>query len=361
MSELQLGLIVVGAVVLVAVVAFNKWQERKVAKSVTARFGTGRHDVLMEGEARREPHLSGVGRGTQGESESPPLRTTPPAAGPSAAASTEPEAEPDAELETVVEVSFAQPVAGEALMPYLHNLRHAGRKSIRLFAALSSGGTVTSVRPKDAYTGLRFGVLLANRSGPLSAIEYSEVVTKVQSLADAFDGVTDFPEMDAVVRQAADLDARSSALDALVGLTLSARGQSWDGELIGDAAARNDLVLLPDGRYHRVDEAGETLFVLAHPRGLPFEPGQMNALKMEQVALLLDVPQFREQATPFSDMAAVGQALADVLNAELLDDGGKPVAPAASPAIDARIQALYGQLREAGLPAGSARARRLFS
>lgn len=358
MSELQLGLILVGAIVLVAVIAFNKWQERKLAKSVTSRFGSNRHDVLMEGEARREPHLPGAARGGEGEPALAPARGTVAPPGPAPA---EGEAEPDAELETVVEVSFAQPVAGEALLPYLHNLRHAGRKPIRLLATLSSGATVTSVRPKDAYTGLRFGVLLANRSGPLSAIEYSEVVTKVQGLADAFDGVTDFPEMDTVVQQAAALDARSSALDALVGLTLSARGPSWDGELIGDAAARNDLALLPDGRFHRVDEAGETLFVLAHPRGLPFEPGQMNALKMEQVALLLDVPHFREQATPFSDMAAAGQALADILNAELLDDGGKPVSPAASPAIDARIQALYGQLREAGLPAGSARARRLFS
>lgn len=50
MSELQLVLLFVGAIIIFAVIAFNWWQERKFKSEATRRFETPETDVLMESE-----------------------------------------------------------------------------------------------------------------------------------------------------------------------------------------------------------------------------------------------------------------------------------------------------------------------
>src|SRR2546430_14334833 len=54
MSELQVGLVVVGAAVVAAVFLYNKWQERRYQREAEARFASQRED---------EPMRSGGGAG----------------------------------------------------------------------------------------------------------------------------------------------------------------------------------------------------------------------------------------------------------------------------------------------------------
>ena len=71
MSELQVGLVVVGAAVVAAVFLYNKWQERRYQREAEAGFASQREDVLMRsgggaghetslmpGSARFEPLVS---------------------------------------------------------------------------------------------------------------------------------------------------------------------------------------------------------------------------------------------------------------------------------------------------------------
>ncbi len=57
MSELQIGLLVVGAVVVAAVFLYNKWQERRYRREAEAGFASQREDVLMRSGG-------GAGQGT---------------------------------------------------------------------------------------------------------------------------------------------------------------------------------------------------------------------------------------------------------------------------------------------------------
>lgn len=50
MTDLQLALLLLGAVIIIAVLAFNGWQERKFKNEAMARFDTSQADVLMERE-----------------------------------------------------------------------------------------------------------------------------------------------------------------------------------------------------------------------------------------------------------------------------------------------------------------------
>ncbi len=52
-SDLQLALVGLGAVIIVLVMLFNRWQERRLHRQLTANFETPDHDLLMDGLNRR--------------------------------------------------------------------------------------------------------------------------------------------------------------------------------------------------------------------------------------------------------------------------------------------------------------------
>src|SRR3989442_1262093 len=55
MTDLQIGLAVIGALAVAAVLFYNRWQERGVRREAERAFGSGHADVLMD--ERREPLL----------------------------------------------------------------------------------------------------------------------------------------------------------------------------------------------------------------------------------------------------------------------------------------------------------------
>jgi len=59
MTDLQLGLLVLGAAAVVGVVAYNRIQERSVRREAERTFGSSHSDVLL-GDERSEPVLQGV-------------------------------------------------------------------------------------------------------------------------------------------------------------------------------------------------------------------------------------------------------------------------------------------------------------
>jgi FtsZ-interacting cell division protein ZipA len=56
MTDLQLALIALGALIILAVVLFNWWQERKLHKETESRFIEPETDVLMDEDFRIDPH-----------------------------------------------------------------------------------------------------------------------------------------------------------------------------------------------------------------------------------------------------------------------------------------------------------------
>ena len=48
MSELQISLLAIGALVILAVFAYNKWQERKLARGAEDNFRSRHEDVLLK-------------------------------------------------------------------------------------------------------------------------------------------------------------------------------------------------------------------------------------------------------------------------------------------------------------------------
>ena len=349
MSELQIWLIALGAAAIVLLFGFNWWQDRRIRKRMQAHLPVVDQDPLLadmaSADTRREPglasepYLSGLGSSsTEGD---PGLAE---------------DDEPDPSCEVVIELVFANPVTGEQLLSAIHSLRSAGRKPLRVFAQDTEGHCSRRIRPDAQYVSVQVAVLLANRSGALTDIEWSQVWNKLQSIADHLEATVEGPDQQTVLDLASKLDDTCAALDTQVGLTLLLNAMRPVGEITAVAKA---IGFVPDmGRFVWLGDHGLPCFTLSRADGESFDAGMAS---VDRLALLLDVPCCPADERAFSRMVEVATELARRLGAELVDDSGRPMQPGSEAMIDERLQALFGQLESAGLRAGSVRARRVFS
>jgi hypothetical protein len=202
--------------------------------------------------------------------------------------------------------------------------------------------------PGRQYVALRAGVLLANRHGPLNAMEFSEFVTAVQSLADQLSVLADTPDMASVLARARDLDEVCANLDAQLGIAVEAPEVLGLSDL-ASLAAECGCVERGNNRYARLGPGGEVLFSLA----LADAPNRLQ--------LLLDVPRAPASLEPWRAMVTCGKQCARRLGGPLVDDAGRPLPDTHIARIDEQIAQRYASLEDAGFPAGSSLALRVFN
>lgn len=330
-----------GVVLILAVLVFNWWQDWRVRQKMRDQFPEREHDPLMGqrgGTAlRREPGLGLEAANVAADDEDDPEDVDP-------------------ATEVVIDVSFAQPVGSSQLYDVVKSITRVGSKPVRVFAEREEGGHRAWLRPAENYSSVQLAVLLANRSGPLTDIEWSQLWTLAQGLADRFDGAVEGPEIETVLQRAQALDAVCADLDAQVGLILKLNQPHQTASVL--------RVLEGVGFLH-----GDVQLAWMSDRGLPrfvvlFDGVAANQFTGDQVQRLdfvLDVPKSPADEQAFSRMATVGRDLARRLDAVLLDDQGRPLPDHADEAVDQQLHALYLRLEEAGYPAGEPRTARLFS
>ncbi len=253
--------------------------------------------------------------------------------------------------------------SGTAVLAAMPSTSRVGSKpfAVEGFNPATSSWEVPTARGR--YIALQAGVQMANRSGPLSEIEFSDFVVKTQALADQLDGVVEFPEMVDEVARARELDAFASQYDAQLSLNLRAKQVAWSPGYVHQNAARVGFVAgqLP-GRM-----------VLPNPQeGLPpvlvlsFDPQAALAEDPDQSAIrdlkiTLDVPHVESALQPFERMVRIATSLAQEMDGAMVDDSGQPLNPKAMESIARELVDLYRVLDERDLAAGSPLARRLFA
>ncbi|MDI7046944.1 hypothetical protein QMN58_25890, partial [Escherichia coli] len=100
----------------------------------------------------------------------------------------------DRRIDCIVPIRLNGPVAGDKVIPLAQRLRRAGSKPVHIEGKLE-GGTWELLQNGARYEELRAAAQLANRSGALNELEFSEFVTGVQQFADALDAAPEFPDM----------------------------------------------------------------------------------------------------------------------------------------------------------------------
>ncbi|WP_244848495.1 cell division protein ZipA C-terminal FtsZ-binding domain-containing protein [Caballeronia sp. SL2Y3] len=416
MDELTLGLIGAGAVVVGGVVVYNAWQSAKVRRKMPRPMPDEAADALARQEtddeqpfiepvrparreplaadaqedARVEPSFGGASVSTEPAAVTPAVapadtpvdlqaeatsangvadepavveedeRSEPvmPAA---TTISSTPPAVVDRRIDCVVPIRLAAPVAGDRVIPLAQRLRRAGTKPVTIEGKAEGESTWELLRHGVRYEELRAAAQLANRSGPLNELEFSEFVTGVQRLADAIDGAPEFPDMMETVGMARELDAFAAQCDAQLSINILSDGAPWSANYVQAVASQDGLLLSRDGtRFVKLDAKQNPVFMLQFGDtnflrdDLTYKGGQM-------ITLVLDVPVADEDILPFRLMCDYAKSLSERIGARVVDDQRRPLPESALLAIEKQLMTLYAKLEQAGMPAGSPATRRLFS
>ena len=268
----------------------------------------------------------------------------------------------DALIDAIATLAVEAPVSGETVIAHLPPSRRAGAKPFQVEGLNTETALWEPPQAGAHYGELQAGVQLANRSGALNEIEYSEFVQKIQAFADAVGAVPDFPDMLDVAARARELDAFASPHDATLTVHLQANSVAWSVGYVRQCAEHHGFVpgTLP-GRMvlPGADEGAPPVLVLSFDAqaALAEEPQQSV---VRRVTLSLDVAQTPEAAEPFALWQQSIRALAESMDATPVDDDERPVTLQHYTTIASELQTLYRALEERDMAAGSAVARRLF-
>jgi len=353
MTELQMSLLAAGGVFIVGVFTYNKWQEYKAKKSVERAFSSDHDDVLMKApaEGRHEPTLDGTAGGDRAEPvlDEPVVKGTDPEASPSELATSL----VDPLIDVLVPLELEAAVRGDKVLPVLQKLRHVGNKPIH-YIGLAVSGDWEPIQHGSVYTKLQAGVQMASRSTALNELEYSELVTRLRTVADEIGAEPEIPDMIDVMGEARNLHRFVANHDAQLGINLHTNGAPWAISTLIGALEKQGFDVRPDGRYVMPDGEGGSLFTLSTNVTLAEET-------TPRLTLLMDVPCVAPVRDGFNAMVACAKALVARLDATIVDDSGQPLSDEALAEINGQVQAFYDEMAEADIPAGSTRALRLFS
>lgn len=375
MSTLQISLAIVGGLVLAAVVAYNAWVTRRSAPRTASERSpqapqAADSDTQPQadgGDERIEPVL---GEALAASPEGQPGADAAPRVPPAVAVTlshvvSTPEKRPglDALIDVIAPLTPEGPVSGEALIAALPATRRVGSKPFAVEGLNEASGEWESPRPGQRYAVLQAGVQLANRSGALNDIEFSEFVVKTQAYADAVGAAPDFPDMRAEVARARELDHFASGHDAQLGFTLRARRAAWSPGYVAQHAARLGFVAgaLPGRMVLPVTQPGQApvLSLAFDPQAAMAEDPEQSALR--EFTLTLEVTHVPRSEQPFVRLRQAATALAEAMDGAITDDAGQLLSTDTMDAIGADLENLYDALDSRDLSAGSPQARRLFS
>lgn len=372
MSDLQISLLAIGALVVVGVFLYNRFQERRVRRRLGDAFAEKPEDVLLEGEGaplaaeeRREPlldaeplHASSAGA----RRDAPEVLLTG-----TAATRREREApidvELDATLDCMAEIEAARAIPETVVSELMSKIAACGKPARAAGFSPETGSWQVLDRGAGArYTGLKLGLQLVNRAGPITSAQLSMFSDAVMGAADKANGKASVPDAQAALQAARDLDAFCAAVDVAIGVNVVATGDAvFSGTKIRALAEAAGFKLEPDGVFHFRDEHRRTLFTLDNHEPAPFLPEQIKTLSTSGITLLLDVPRVADGLDVLEKMIDIARGLASALGGRLVDDNRVELTEAGIARIGQQMSSIRGLMERNGIPAGSARAQRLFS
>lgn len=364
MTDLQTSLLVIGGVIVVGVISYNKWQEHKAKKSVERAFSSSHDDVLMTsddaaptiGAGRHEPTFASSDRDVsfdaaeqdanlEAQRDEAPVDFVQPVE--------ERELPVDYLIDCTIPLTLSSQLRGEKILPALQTLRHVGSKPVH-FAGQHIAGGWEAIAHGGIYKSLMAGVQLANRSNALNELEYSEFVMRLRQIADDFDADLDVPDMAEVMVTARSLHHFVTEYDAKLSVNIQSNGAPWSVTTLLAALERQGFDVRPEGRLVMPDGDGGVLFSLSTNVTLAEEI-------TDRLTLLLDVPAVSPARDGFGAMIACARSLSARLDGTVVDDGGQPLSDAALNEIGGQLEVFYADMDAADIPAGSNRALRLFN
>lgn len=358
MSDLQLSLLVIGAVVIGAVYLYNWLQERSLQRRLQQAFGNAHDDVLLKAgvesalaDGRLEPQLVPAEPARGKETAVDDTAAAPAAAG------------FDALLDYVAEVNSATPISDALIGELSSKIASCGKPARMTGFAPRSGAWEDAARGGGGrYTRLRLGLQLVNRAGAVNPAQLATFCDAVRQCADRAPAEAVCPDTHESLKVARELDAFCANVDVAIGVNVIAQeGGTFAGTRIRALAESAGFKLEPGGVFHYRNEQRQTLFTLDNHEPAPFLPESIKGISTHGITLLLDVPRVAHGVEALELMLQIANSLAQALGGRVVDDNRTVLSEAGTARIKEQLRSIHAAMAKRGVPAGGARALRLFS
>jgi hypothetical protein len=387
--------LVIGAAIVVLVLVFNWFQERRFRNQADAAFQTPVADVLMHTDAvpglrdthnRVEPAFDADGVNDIAEINEPHLHIeiSQPQAGvlrafsddtahamrPTAAVqanpASSPAAAPVAPYDELIEYRIrlgSDGVQANALADAFTHTRTLG-KTVR-WAGVPVGATQwEEVQPwRDVhYQQVVVTMQLADRNGAVLEEQLTSLCELMQATAQMLGMRAACDDVVEALERAQAIDRFCVDVDVLIGLNVVARGEgAVNLTRIVREAESCGMVLGMDGVFQLLDSRSEQLYALCNHDAEPFSNEVIEGQTSQGVTLQFDVPRVPDGLKVFDGMVAFGRKLANEVGGILVDDNLRPLTDTGIEKIRMQLAHIYERMEARGVPSGSRRALRLFS
>lgn len=388
MSDLQLGLLVIGVLVVAGVITYNKLQEMRLRRKAQAEHGSRHPDVLVDeadvassarpgaSSHRGAPHEPEHARAIDhalvdhvlnddAPGDSTPVTETAPVALPptSAVAAQGASRVLEDAVDYIVPMESPTATSGADFLERAETLAHvATRRPVHWEGFDSIQSEWEQPSPQKRYRRLRAGMQLASRAGPATAEDLGSFGSAMREIALALGTEVNLPDAEDAARRATELDRFCSDVDVQVGLNVvAADGETFPGTKIRALAESAGMQYGKDGKFHRLSDGGAEIFGLANLEPMPFHAETMRTLATQGVTILLDVPRAPPAAATFRAYLDFARKAEHSLGGALVDDNRKPINEAALDSIAMQLEAIHKTMSARGIPPGGPLALRLFS
>ena len=376
MSELQIGLLVIGVVTIAAVIAYNKIQDLKYRRLAEKNFASSHEDALLEPAEKSAQPMTVAHAADEFEEPSPTTiqkaRIEPTMADDSAPSNND-IADSDAVIPTSVgdeyeaifctaRMSGSNLLNTAQLAEAFDAVRQAFSKPCRLLAwnRARQGWIDAKDGGADTYH-FSAGIQLVDRQGAISVDELAHFQASATGFADEFKLGMEPVDLSEPQERARKIDDFCCDVDIQIVLHLVSADKPFAGTKIRAIAEADGFQADSDGLFKRFDDEGRCLYTLANGEGGVFMLDTMKDSTSSSISLQFDLPRVPGGIVTFDHFCSAASRFSTTLGARLVDDNRVEIGAGALKSIREQVGQVQARMSAAGFPPGSPIALRLFS
>lgn len=386
MNELQIGLLILGVIVIALVYGFNEFQIWREKKKIRQNFAHDHPDVLLnvpknhvrdsQQRDRLEPVITADNADqtavhddwqplgavedatTVPDDELPPIHADGPVLHIDVAEIALIDLPwLDPELDFIADIVLSNP------QPLKTVPRFTTTRRIKVAGCTAQGRwQLAEALPGVEYIAYRIGMQRVDRNGAFTEHELTTFSRQVAQFIQGIDAEADisFPPRQQQLNAAQELDAFCAEVDVLVGIHILFDDPA-DGDMLKRTLEGSNFTLEPDGTFHYLTDDGYSLYTLSSYDQQPLDSYTMSQQKIGALTLLFDVPRVIGGVETFDHALGFAHALIHEFPGELVDDNRRGLTDQGLLRIRQQLKQIYQRMDERNIEPGGEVAQRLFA
>jgi FtsZ-interacting cell division protein ZipA len=415
MSDLQIALIILGALIIAAVVIYNWMQERKLRKEVTSEFIVPQKDVLAddfhidadayiidkemaEVAQKAKPFQNTIPTEQLeqtldvSQKQMPEARETEPVV---LAKEVETSITPPQKVipKPVISESIVKAVLDEESPPQASGLPQVTHPQIDLTALMylnksvganDLNGLATSLANTSlsamlhgldsqdkwyllsespaatVFKQVACSLQLADRGGPVAKNVLNKFQFAVEDAGLELNAHVEWQGSGDAMQRSIELDQFCIEVDQIISVHVAQTDTPIHGTKFKGLAEASGMSLKEDGKFH-FEANDKLLFTAIDTNNVPFTAESLRSNVLKSITFQIEIPKVSSCEQVFNQMISVVQKMASSLNASLVDDNQKPLGDLQIEKIRQQLKVIHATMVARGIMPGSPSSMRLFN